>query len=414
MTEKMINQVEKRTYLHRVQPTTFELILLLTLTILLTDSPFEESAPDVANLIAIFAYSATLLVSGRVFLASVLTKQFSLQTFWQSYKYTLFAPTGIYLLGHIIASLHGPNTLQSLWQTSHDVIVFGSTILLFGWLQADIEKVLRHWLAIYAQVIAVVLATSIPIWLDGRFGQQLLSPYLEYHAYLNGIFGWPTTMAVLTMIGALCAFSLALRPNRKINIRWMFLTLFLCIGVILTLSRAAILALGIGGLLIFRKHYPRLGRNLLGLFIIGGITFAILNVFFYDTIGEQLFPRGGVSQRDVLWAGGLQNVIGSLPWGYGPGQAFGAPSKGTHQILLEIVIEGGLLGFLGALGWWILPILHRHSSRINNELTYVVISIMTATLVHLMFHGGFFNGLRMPFFFLAGIWGALATQDLST
>ena len=72
--------------------------------------------------------------------------------------------------------------------------------------------------------------------------------------------------------------------------------------------------------------------------------------------------------------------------------------------------EGGALGFIGFLGWILVPILTIKQSRLDRKLAWGIVAMMAGLLVHGLFWDQFLNGLRFLTLVYVCLWTALATR----
>lgn len=199
--------------------------------------------------------------------------------------------------------------------------------------------------------------------------------------------------------------------NKKILVRF-FYALFLLINLMAlyyTFSRGAWLGLvaGIigGGIIYFiasrKKIFTK--RNLAAVFIFGGILAALLLV--NDTFREKIrsiedFHLGSNSSRLIFWQDSLDAIKKKWLAGYGQDNQAGVfwtyyqkdwainekinayPDR-AHNIILDILMTGGIIGLVAYLAWWFYVLYSVAGYFKKNQEANLVLALFIAWLSYL-------------------------------
>lgn len=121
-------------------------------------------------------------------------------------------------------------------------------------------------------------------------------------------------------------------------------------------------------------------------------------------------PKYGVLARVVIWKEAIANIKSYGIFGVGPGNAESMSGMSTHNLWLEQLGEGGILAITGTFGWLILPLLQIRKSLLSDGLSWAIVGMMGALMIHSLFWTQFLNGLRFLTLVYVCLWTALATQ----
>lgn len=391
--------------------TPIELSIVLISVTLITGSSLDALLPTVSRLFRIIAYGSILFFGGLHILRIARRPFEGMKALYRRYRFLLVA-VAIYFLGLIIGGLHGPDPLHSFWQTFSDAMVFSYALILFGFVDQDPNETAIDILRISAIWIGLLLTGSALIYLGNTFGWWLINPY--YHTdsnqafvLLNGPFNHANHFAYVLMIGAFASTYFAILHEDKIQWKWVGLTVFLCIGLLLTFGRGSMLGAAVGILILVTYRYPKLGA-LLGFGALVVIAYLVAGAIGFVHVPE-FIPKVSFASRGELWDAAISNLRIYGPLGVGSGQADSLAGMGIHNFMLEQYGEGGILTVLGVLGWLVIPLTTLKRSLLSTPLKTTIIAVMAGIMVHGLFWNQFLNGVR--FLSLIGVllWTALAT-----
>ncbi len=100
-------------------------------------------------------------------------------SFLLAYRRTILWPLVLYFVGLTVGSLHGPQPLNSLWQTASDALVFAFGFLAFGWRVNDLTRTVRPFVVVIAVWTGILLLSSAILYAGNLAGWWLINPY--YH-----------------------------------------------------------------------------------------------------------------------------------------------------------------------------------------------------------------------------------------
>lgn len=317
-----------------------------------------------------------------------------------------------YFGGLLIGAFHGPETLYSLWQTFSDAVVFAFAFIAFGWLVDDLNAVVNRLLVVLSLWTAVLLTGSFIIYVGNLAGWWSINLFFYRVLLLNGPFNHANHMAYVLMTGAFAAGTIALNSQSTAKRLWLSLSVVLTIGIVLTFGSGAMLgtAVGLTGILAIRHR--RLALTLTGLITVVAIFFVAAAAFHIPL--PKFVPKITYTHRLEGWSIAIENLKEYGPLGVGARQAEIEPGLSVHNFWLEQYGEGGILTVLGALGWLILPIVHIKRFRLNRDLAWCIVAMMSGLMVHGIFWGQFLIGLRFLTLAYVCLWTALGTLRLDS
>jgi len=269
----------------------------------------------------------------------------------------------------MLLAFSGYVLLGVLWSPAPNYGIFkalsfflGSVFLFFLMYWGYREKPQALWRFVRVVVglgmvaFVLVLIASLNV---GGFGPAARSTRVYYLQNVMGIQYFALSDAL--QLAAICAFALFLRSQHRL--KWLWLGAFLALGwAALALSQRAQL-LGIisacVGLLVFRAWLspePTSKRQLrVGDMVVGGLLLVVL--LGIALLGASKFSISFMLQdnniltRLELYREAVQQFLASPVWGNGTGGftmgAFGVDARiFAHNVFLDILAEGGLIGIL--------------------------------------------------------------------
>lgn len=388
-----------------------EMSAVVVLTMLITGSSLDTSAPRLSFPLRIAAYLSVAFVIVHLLYSRVHRGSISFRRFRQAYGLTFLLVVLVYFLGLILGDLHGPGGLASLWQTASNALVFGMALLAFGWLNQDLVGVVRRFLVVLAMWSSLVLVISLIVYVGNRLGLWLINPYYFEGGptlLLNGPFNHSNHMAYFLMTGCLASAALWVLGCQRAAKLWLALAAFLALGVVITFGRGAILgtAVGLLGMLAIRR--PRLAIALGILVGLAAVAVTVAVAFHLPFV--QSLPKGGFSARGELWGRAIENLEHYGPLGVGSGEPESAPGWTTHNFWLQVYGEGGVLATIGIMGWLLIPVVRIRQSALPPNLAWVIVAAMVGLMVHGIFWTQVLNGLRFLTLVFVCLWTALATR----
>ena len=189
------------------------------------------------------------------------------------------------------------------------------------------------------------------------------------------------------------ALTLLFADHRHWRVLGAFAVLILCLATLLTDTRAAWLAaatcLAVYGIAVLR---PRLHRLLAGL---AGAAALALGIFYLALHNLDLYalilPRGGSLRLDI-WSAATADLIASRPW-YGWGHLTDywttvgdQEIRGTHNMYLTVLWQGGLIGLLLFVGT-LLGVGLRLTRYLDDVNARIGLSLLAAGCVAFVFGG---------------------------
>jgi hypothetical protein len=313
----------------------------------------------------------------------------------------------------IIGGLRGPDPTSSLWQTFSDGLVYLYAFIIFGIVEMNPNRLVESVFRTIAMWTGLLLLVSLAIYLGNLMDWWLINPYFHTDAartrmLLNGPFGHANHFAYVLMIGAFSSGYLGLLQEDRLQWKWLALTAFLCLGVLLTFGRGSMLGTAAGLLFLLVTRDRKIG------FL--AIAAAVLVVAYLLAGALELIPipdfvpKISFAGRGRLWETAIDNLRIYGPLGIGSGQAVSYNGMGIHNFFLEQYGEGGFLTVAGVLLWLVIPLATWRESALDQKLKIAIIALMAGIMVHGIFWNQFLNGLR--FLTLAGVlfWTALATR----
>lgn len=267
-------------------------------------------------------------------------------------------PLGLLLLWVVWSTLYSARPETSLLWTVNFVVLVGLLGLLLPGQPVARELLLRTWLALgvslgaYAVLELLVQANPILDWLYRSTGS--LEQTWEVYRVTTTL-GHPLVNGTFFAIAVVIALSRVLRtPSRG------FVVATLCClgGLVGTASRGAVLAAGVGVLLLLLGPMVRRGseisrRALIPVVIV--LVVAVCGAYMYlgaRASGDE--ASGSTMVRQATYELGLEIAEDHWPWGAGPGiadnlkrEAFaGDQDRGIESSYLQIAISLGLPGLM--------------------------------------------------------------------
>lgn len=272
------------------------------------------------------------------------------------------------------------------------------------------------WQLFWVVVIGVSLVFALAGFADGGLGSTRMSAFG----------GGPNVFVRIVGVGAVVGAFLAFRSGRM---TWFGATALLVSAAVLSGSRGGMLALS-AALVVAALVGIRwlIERRQVAVFVIGiSVTtlaaFAVLGdaleEVLFSRFGEQLIDQGQTAGRGELYEAGLEIWAESMAVGNGIGSfatLHGGGFTYTHNIVLDVLVDGGVLGLLLFLAALVAPGLRVWST------SHGVDSPLAATLALLILVASQFSGTyydtRFLWFFLglaciaAAPWRPLGTEVL--
>jgi len=147
----------------------------------------------------------------------------------------------------------------------------------------------------------------------------------------------------------------------------LFLLLLLTVGLIFTGSRGGMISLGVGfalmALLIWGRRWSTGPLLLMAVLLVGAVLYSLFlggawHLARFQNLMDArryLIMQGAVAIfRDYPWLGTGIGTFGDLVYRYEPAEFQGTHFIYTHNDWLQLLAEGGLVGFVMVAGAWIL------------------------------------------------------------
>jgi hypothetical protein len=395
----------------RYYVSTLELGLVIIFVTLITGSSFDELLPAVSKVLRLIAYGSVFFFSIWHLIPARIKPIKLIVAFYHRYRYFLIA-VGLYFLGLIIGGLRGPDPLYSLQQTFSDAVVFFYAFTVFGAASNNSNQTVQSIFKITAIWAVLLLLGSIVVYLGNIVGWWLINPYFHPDAgrvtmLLNGPFGHANHFAYFLMIAAFSSGYLALLSKDRLQWKWGLLTAFLCLGIVLTFGRGAMLGTSTGLLIMVTSRNRTLGV-LASIAAIALVAYLVAGAMSSIPVPD-FIPKISFAGRTNLWNAAVVNLRHYGPLGVGSGQTESVAGMGIHNFFLEQYGEGGVITSIGVLLWLLIPIFTFRSSVLRKSLKFTIVAIMAGILVHGLFWNQFLNGLRYLTLMGVLLWTALAT-----
>ncbi len=232
----------------------------------------------------------------------------------------------------------------------YSVMLFG--FILRAWLWNHSRVVVPGILLSIALVHAAIL--SLVFFAYGHVSGDLLDfrAWLPYHSHIRHV-GYHGAIAACSGL----AFSLLVPRFRLVG---LFLSTLALFGLIFFGSRGALLAwlvfVGVAAYWCDNKRHLLLTAAVMLLVAwIAGLGFSSLMVSHIGTVADRAFSIASSESRLLLWRDALVAIIDRPLLGYGPEGYLSShccpiENTQTHNAILEIAIETGVLGLL-AFAW---------------------------------------------------------------
>jgi O-antigen ligase len=226
-------------------------------------------------------------------------------------------------------------------------------LLVICWVSSTLlqeEKFARHTLltfSIATLLVAIGLLLELPGFSRIRGGRVSV-------AGAN-----PNAFAIIVALGAqaLIGFGIEqIRRNIWMRVTFMALSLFPLIVMVYTGSRGGILAF-LAGVVVYALPYRSSKRKMAAIL---GVTIAVVGVVYIvvndqSTLSrlESTYNTGDTAGRDGLFAASVDMISekpllgwGAVVWTYelGPREGKGYKFRGAHNLILDLLMECGLLG----------------------------------------------------------------------
>jgi O-antigen ligase len=243
-------------------------------------------------------------------------------------------------------------------------------LIMFLWLAADLckdEKIMRQVLLTYAialSVLAVGMVLQLPAFApaDPTFQERAASQGIE-RASVLGYSG--NTLATMWAFAIVALVGLCLHPAYTFftKLLWGFLTLPMLAAIGKTGSRAGMAGLLIG-LVVYSVPHWRARRKLctilLALLGIAATVYFIMNNSSATQRWEEAVYEGNLAGREHIVPAALKMflerpLLGWHPFIYGRelGRRLGTYKKDPHNLLLDLLLEVGIVGTVPFLmGLW--------------------------------------------------------------
>ncbi|MDI6771315.1 MAG: hypothetical protein QME77_01840 [bacterium] len=238
------------------------------------------------------------------------------------------------------------------------VAITGYLALLYLAVAGLIQQNMRQ--AVIAGIVVAALATT---------ALTLLAFYdvanLEHLIYLRGP-RWQGTFKDPNVFGGFLVLPLAWSVDRVMaggQARWARATAVLLLGLVMSLSRGAVLAGAVtlvimAALALRRREYAQVRRAAFALAL--GLAVVLVFVLAHD-LGPVVLGRVGLEDYDsVRFDVQERAVVGrsfsSWALGMGPGQFEDVHAYATHSLYLRILAENGLLAFVPFAAFLVLHI----------------------------------------------------------
>lgn len=205
-------------------------------------------------------------------------------------------------------------------------------------------------------IVVAALATSA-LTLLAFYGV----PSLKHLLYQRGP-RWRGAFKDPNVFGGFLLLPLAWSVDRVMaggQARWTFSTAVLLLGLVMSLSRGAVLAGAVTlaimtGLAVRRHEYARVWRAAFALTL--GMAVAVGFVLAHD-LGPTILSRVGLQEYDSVRFEVQERAVagyGRAPLALGPGQFEDAHAYATHSLYLRVLAENGLLALASFLAFLVL------------------------------------------------------------
>jgi O-antigen ligase len=326
-----------------------------------------------------------------------------------------------FVLWNVISLAWTPNKLRGLLAVGIIVVIFTTFISI---LTLDMRKLWKYLPKIIT--MTAVISGIFAIWqiIGDKLGVSPTFTLLPEN-YRSDLFGMarptaffqePQFFANMLLLPILYALSQVCK-GKKLKANWMIVT-FLSVVLFLTLSRGAILALGVGVLLLFIINFQKVKKFLWVLPIalvvgVGGLSVAspkILNQLSLGWLGDTGYVVASTDERMAMNEMAIQTISES-PSNFlfgvgvgGTGRSYQADFGCLESCInfneyLDIFVETGLIGF--AIFFIIIVKLLKYLWRKDKAL----MAVMAAFLTQWMFFAGYPNSL--PAWIVLAIFGGV-------
>jgi O-antigen ligase len=256
---------------------------------------------------------------------------------------------------------------------------FGSTLL-------QEEKNVRHILLTFI-IATLLIGIGLLLGLPG-FSQM-------WGERLSFVGANPNAFAVLMALGAqgLIGFGIEqIRRNTWMRVTFMALSLVPLTTMVYTGSRSGIIAF-LAGVAVYALPYRSSKRKMAAIL---GVTIAVVGVVYTVANNEDIFLRfkssyetGDTSGRDRLFAVSIEMISekpllgwGAVVWTYelGAREGMGFKYRGSHNLILDLLMQDGLLGTIPCLIGLGLCVQKAWEARVHN-LGLLLLAWLTTMII---------------------------------
>lgn len=237
---------------------------------------------------------------------------------------------------------------------------------------------------------------------------------------LSAFGGGPNVFGRVVGFGAIAAVGLvAMRRGRALL---PVVALALLAGVVMSGSRGAMLATALGLVIVLVPSLRSFVTPLGIVAVLAGLgTFAVLfgdrvRAVFQERVVYLTFEQGYTSGRGVLTDTAVTMANDSPVFGNGLGSFgrwIGQPENYPHNLVLQVVTEGGLLGLLLLLGSLVPAFVVMARSFTRSAEVRTMVGLTALVLVASLFSGDYFDARLLWAFAYAGALVASATSKTS-
>lgn len=253
--------------------------------------------------------------------------------------------------------------------------------------------------------------------------KQFLAFAFSYVGRSKGVFGYPKPFSMLSMTGALIAWSLFLSTADRRKRRFYLVVTGVCtLGLLYSYARAGYLGLAAGLFLLcwFRD------RRWLWLFVLALVTFPIWApqtvidriLFTFFSYGDVAAIDESSSMRFIIWPGALE-AITMRPWfGWGNESLISfnwvrffpetTMAYDAHQIFFNIAVDFGAVGLVLFLyfafcllkeGWLLYRAGRRWERPFETALGLAFVATVAGAFISNIAHSVLFSGPEMPYLY---------------
>jgi O-antigen ligase len=248
-------------------------------------------------------------------------------------------------------------------------------LLVLCWIGSTLlqeEKFARHTLLTFS-IATLLVATGLLLGLPGF--SQTQEGRLSVAGANPNAFAIPMALGTQALIG----FGIEqIRRNIWMRVTFVALSLFPLAAMVYTGSRVGIIAF-LAGVAIYALPYRSSKRKMTAILV---VTIAVVSVVYIVVNDQSILSRlessyntGDTAGRDKLFAASREMISEKPLWGWGPivwnyelgaREGKGFKTRGAHNLVLDLLLQGGLLGAMPCLIGFGLCVRAAWTARVRN------------------------------------------------